>query len=59
MKYSNILENIFGPIMAIMMLVDFIAWTNGADATFAVIAAGVVAVIFAVAICYYIFRNKL
>lgn len=49
MKYSNILRTIFGPVMAIMMLVDFIAWAKGADATFAVIAAGAVTVIFATA----------
>lgn len=57
MKYSNILRKVFGPIMAIMMLVDFIAWTEGASALFAVGAAMVASVIFATAAVIDSFRD--
>lgn len=43
MKYSKFFDALFAPVLAVMGLVDFIAWSAGQKATFAV-AAAIVAV---------------
>lgn len=56
-KYSDITGTVFGPIMAIAMLVCFIAWTAGKTALFAVVTAGIVAVVLAITSVVDAWRN--
>lgn len=56
-KYSDITGAVFGPIVAIAMLVCFIAWTVGKTALFAVVTAGIVTVILSVTSVVDAWRN--
>lgn len=56
-KYSDVTGTVFGPIVAIAMLVCFIAWTAGKTALFAVVTAGIVAVVLATTSVIDAWRN--
>lgn len=56
-KYSDITDRVFGPVMAIAILACFIAWTAGKTALFAVVTAGIVAVILSVTSVVDAWRN--
>lgn len=57
MKYSKFFDALFAPVLAVMGLVDFIAWSAGQKATFAVVAAIVTATVLAIAMLIDAWRN--